>query len=77
MQRVQPSPSTPVARNHDASTVATSKGPVCAGQGQPLTLVLTDVEGSTELWEDGPEAMMEAQKLHDAILRSQLRQHCG
>ena len=29
-----------------------------AGNGQPLTLVCTDVEGSTELWEWDNEAMM-------------------
>ena len=42
-----------------------------------MTLVLTDVEGSTELWEWNPDAMMEAQKLHDAILRSRLRHFHG
>ena len=31
---------------------------VHAGEGQPLTLVCTDVEGSTELWEWDNEAMM-------------------
>ena len=30
----------------------------CAGEGDPLTLVCTDVEGSTELWEWDNEAMM-------------------
>ena len=43
----------------------------------PVTLVLTDVEGSTELWEWNPDAMMEAQKMHDAILRSRLRHFHG
>ena len=42
-----------------------------------MTLVLTDVEGSTELWEWNPDAMMEAQKMHDAILRSRLRHFHG
>ena len=29
-----------------------------AGQGAPLTLVCTDVEGSTELWEWDRDAML-------------------
>lgn len=33
---------------------------VChAAEGQPLTLVMTDVEGSTELWEWNHEAMLQ------------------
>ena len=31
---------------------------MCAAEGQPLTLVCTDVEGSTELWEWDNSAMM-------------------
>ena len=30
----------------------------CAGEGDPVTLVCTDVEGSTELWEWDSAAMM-------------------
>ena len=48
-----------------------------AGKGRPLTLVLTEVEGSTELWHWDSAAMAEARKVHDAILHSRLRQHHG
>ena len=48
-----------------------------AGEGKPATLVLTDIEGSTELWEWDASVMMEAQALHDRIIRSQLAQFCG
>ena len=50
---------------------------VRAGKGQPLTLVLTDVEGGAELWEWDPAVMAEARKLHDAVLRSRLRRFHG
>lgn len=42
------------------------------GSGQPLTLVATDVEGSTDLWEWDRAAMMEAISIHDSLLRAQL-----
>ena len=32
---------------------------LAAGQGAPLTLVCTDVEGSTELWEWDRDAMLQ------------------
>ncbi len=34
-----------------------------------ITIVVTDVEGSTKLWEDDPVAMEEALDLHDSIIR--------
>ena len=42
------------------------------GEGSAVTLVTTDVEGSTELWEWDGQAMDEAQNLHDRIMRSRL-----
>lgn len=33
-----------------------------------LTFLFTDVEGSTRLWEDAPEVMMEALRLHDEVI---------
>lgn len=48
-----------------------------AGQGQPLTLVATDVEASTSLWEWNRAAMMEAISIHDTILRSRLHDFHG
>lgn len=43
----------------------------------PVTLVHTDVVGSTELWEWDSEAMDDAQGIHDQIIRSQLREFFG
>ena len=34
-----------------------------------MTFLFTDIEGSTRLWEDFPEAMPEALAQHDAVLR--------
>lgn len=39
--------------------------------------MLTDIEGSTELWEWNADVMMAAISLHDRIIRSQLAQYCG
>ena len=50
---------------------------LCVGEGQPVTLVCTDVEGSTELWEWDTHTMVEAFALHDRLLRSQLGQFYG
>lgn len=33
-----------------------------------VTFLFTDVEGSTRLWEDAPEVMMEALRLHDDVI---------
>lgn len=57
--------------------VAHGKMVMGAGEGQPVTLVCTDVEGSTELWEWDKEAMDAAQGLHDKLMRSQLSHFCG
>ena len=48
-----------------------------AGDGKPATLVLTDVEASTELWEWDRVTMMEAISIHDRIMRANLSQYCG
>mmetsp|Transcript_12468 Transcript_12468/g.31404 ORF Transcript_12468/g.31404 Transcript_12468/m.31404 type:complete len:686 (-) Transcript_12468:107-2164(-) len=43
--------------------------------GRPVTIVVTDIESSTELWATFPEDMAEAQALHDKCLR-QCIQEC-
>ena len=48
-----------------------------AAVGKPLTLVMTDVEGSTELWEWDRLTMMEAITLHDRLMRAQLSKFFG
>jgi class 3 adenylate cyclase len=44
---------------------------------EKAALVLTDVQGSTELWEADPMAMKKALELHDAIIRKLCAQHRG
>jgi class 3 adenylate cyclase len=48
--------------------------------GQPtgtVTHLFTDVEGSTGLWEEQPEAMQAALARHDAILREAIQAQAG
>jgi predicted ATPase/class 3 adenylate cyclase len=41
-----------------------------AASGTPSTFLVTDIEGSTRLWEEQPVAMATALALHDALLRA-------
>jgi predicted ATPase/class 3 adenylate cyclase len=47
------------------------------GLSGTVTFLFTDVEGSTRLWEDAPEAMRSALERHDAILRTTIVAHGG
>src|SRR5215218_5745365 len=42
-----------------------------------VTFLFTDIEGSTRLWEQHPEAMRAALARHDAILRQAIQAQCG
>ena len=42
-----------------------------------VTFVFTDIEGSTRLWEEQPEAMREALVRHDEILRDAIESQQG
>jgi class 3 adenylate cyclase len=42
-----------------------------------VTLLFTDIEGSTRLWETEPEQMASALRRHDQILRSAIEQASG
>src|SRR5207244_1701061 len=42
-----------------------------------VTFLFTDIEGSTRLWEQYPEAMQTALARHDALLAPGIRQHGG
>ena len=42
-----------------------------------VTFLFTDIEGSTRLWEEQPEAMRTALARHDAILRDAVEAHGG
>jgi predicted ATPase/class 3 adenylate cyclase len=45
--------------------------------GGTITFLLTDIEGSTRLWEEHPEAMRQALARHDALLRQAIEQNSG
>jgi len=42
-----------------------------------VTFVFTDVEGSTQLWEEAPESMMDALNLHDRVITEAIERHEG
>src|SRR3989454_12654008 len=42
-----------------------------------VTFLFTDIEGSTRLWEQHPEAMRHALARHDALLRQAIELHRG
>jgi len=42
-----------------------------------VTFLFTDIEGSTRLWEQYPEAMRAALARHDAILKAAIQEHHG
>src|SRR5262252_2859468 len=42
-----------------------------------VTFLFTDIEGSTRLWEQYPEAMRKALARHDALLEEAITQHNG
>ncbi len=42
-----------------------------------VTFLFTDIEGSTRLWEEHPDAMRDALARHDEILRAAIEAHEG
>ena len=42
-----------------------------------VTFLFTDLEGSTRLWQDHPDAMKAALARHDAIVRGAIESHRG
>lgn len=46
-------------------------------QGDEVTFLLTDVEGSTRLWEQDPETMAAALEAHEALAEALVSQHGG
>ena len=48
-----------------------------AGPTGEVTLLFTDIEGSTQLWDTHPDAMARALRRHDAVLRKVIEAHRG
>jgi predicted ATPase/class 3 adenylate cyclase len=70
----------------DATISIDASRPSPAGPGEPdgaelpagtLTFLLTDIEGSTRLWESDPEAMEVALQRHDRLLAEVIEGHGG
>jgi len=71
---------TPTAPDHAGVSVAESEPPHPIAGVLPtgtVTFLYTDIEGSTRLWEQHPEAMPEALAQHDSILRQAINEHEG
>lgn len=54
-----------------------NKAKVMSAPYGEVTIVYTDVQGSTSLWESCPSAMKEAQDIHDIIMRQCYSDHKG
>jgi len=50
---------------------------VSQGPNAAVTFLLTDIEGSTKLWEEHPETMKSALRRHDDIVRRAIEAHDG
>eukprot|EP00242_Pyramimonas_sp_CCMP2087_P005329 CAMPEP_0198201712 /NCGR_PEP_ID=MMETSP1445-20131203/4693_1 /TAXON_ID=36898 /ORGANISM="Pyramimonas sp., Strain CCMP2087" /LENGTH=242 /DNA_ID=CAMNT_0043872267 /DNA_START=41 /DNA_END=766 /DNA_ORIENTATION=- len=51
--------------------------PGMLGTGHPVTMVVTDIENSTALWDADPDGMLVAQEMHDTCLRQVLQECFG
>mmetsp|Transcript_17700 Transcript_17700/g.26812 ORF Transcript_17700/g.26812 Transcript_17700/m.26812 type:complete len:788 (+) Transcript_17700:3-2366(+) len=68
------------ALTSENSVPGTANSSTSSSSGPPsnnATIVLTDVQGSTSLWEADPQAMQTALDIHDKILRQQCAAHNG
>src|SRR5438132_10087617 len=53
------------------------RGPMAELPTGTITFLFTDIEGSTRLWEQHPEAMEAALARHDALAAAVIQQHEG
>jgi len=63
-------------RPHEASSLEQGSAMSALPTGT-VTFLFTDIEGSTHLWEQYPQAMQSALARHDAILRRHIESHSG
>ncbi|HET9613754.1 MAG TPA: adenylate/guanylate cyclase domain-containing protein, partial [Candidatus Limnocylindrales bacterium] len=75
---IEPAPAT-TARSGDAvaALAAGSASGASTAASTPATFLITDIEGSTRLWEEQPTAMAAALARHDALLRAVVEGHGG
>ena len=67
-----------VRQDPDLAAVTRAAAPSTASQSLRTAVFLcTDIEGSTRLWEEHPDAMREALARHDTILGDAVEQHAG
>src|SRR3954447_15732874 len=73
----------PLAREGDCDMANAQEPTAIAATGEvdlpsgTVTFLLTDIEGSTRLWESAPDAMGEALQRHDRLLTSVIERHGG
>jgi len=61
----------------DANSLSSGNSSSLGPPQDKATIVLTDVQGSTSLWEANPQAMQESLDIHDRILRRNCAFHNG
>src|SRR6266545_119370 len=66
-----------VADRLDLPTPPTTPAPAAPLPGGTITFLFTDIEDSTELWEQHPDVMREALVRHDTLLRQTIAAHGG
>ena len=62
---------------HSRSSRRAAEPPSRAAPAGTVTFLFTDIEGSTQLWEQQPQAMPAALARHDAMLRATIAAHGG
>lgn len=72
-----PSASDAARTTGSPSPAAVSADPPTGAPVGTITFLLTDIEGSTALWEQEGEPFREALAIHHALLRGQFRRHGG
>ena len=73
----RPANAVDVLRRLDAIRFDAASPPPAALPSGTVTFLFTDIEGSTKLWEQHPDAMRDALVRHNAILRNVIEAHDG